>query len=176
MALYSREAEDFATELQQSREQVLSAIEAEDRQYEELENHIGYGSGGFQGHSDVMKKVCFRVGLIVAMRAKSVGTCGIMVTGSHLPPEMNGVKLIEPDGRPLVNDWELISEMIVNSKDLDYSLKNLNQLTIKGFPTMTNLFGVSAIPSPTATAETLEQMEESKLEVPELEFPHVIIG
>ena len=48
--------------------------------------------------------------------------------------------------------------MIVNSVDLSHSMKNLNELTIKGFPTMVNLFGVQAIPEPGPRAETLEEI------------------
>ena len=82
------------------------------------------------------------------MRAKSLGTCGIMITASHNHHEDNGVKIFEPDGKLLSAEWELLAEMVVNSVDLVWSMKNINELTLKGFPTMSNLFGVQTIPPP----------------------------
>jgi phosphoacetylglucosamine mutase len=73
-----------------------------------------------------MERAAFRVGLVVARRAKIVGNMGVMVTASHNHHEDNGVKIIEPDGSMLVQDWELIAEMLINSKDLETSLKTFN--------------------------------------------------
>ena len=123
-----------------------------------------------------MKRVSFRSGLLIAMRAKSTGTCGIMVTASHNHHEDNGIKIIDVNGKPLIGDWELIAEMLINSSDLIWSIKNLNQLTIRGFPTDTNLFGVQAIPDPHQRAQTLEDIEEEKYAEPVIQLPHVLIG
>ena len=76
------------------------------------------------------------------MRAKTKGTCGIMITASHNPHYDNGIKLIDGDAGFLNADWELLSEMIVNSVDLEWSMKNLNELQIRGFPMQVNLFGI----------------------------------
>jgi phosphoacetylglucosamine mutase len=54
------------------------------------------------------------VGLVVAIRAKQVGTCGVMITASHNMHDDNGVKIIEPDGSMLIQRWEGLSELIVN--------------------------------------------------------------
>ena len=45
-----------------------------------------------------------------------------MITASHNHHEDNGVKIVEPDGSMLVQDWEGFSELIVNSKDLRKTL------------------------------------------------------
>lgn len=66
--------------------------------------------------------------------------------------------------------------MIVNSVDLVWSMKNINAVSIKGFPTSVNLFGNDPIPDSGQSAETLEEMAASRLEIPEPVFPHVYIG
>ena len=110
------------------------------------------------------------------MRAKTDGVVALLVTASSRTDRYNGLKLIDKDGSPWSADWELICEMVVNSVDLDFSLKNLNEITIRGFPTRNDLFGLDAIPPPTATAQTLEQIEETKGTEPPLVFPHVFIA
>lgn len=49
-----------------------------------------------------MERLFYRVGLATAIRAKQMGTCGIMITASHNGYEDNGLKIIEPDGGMLV--------------------------------------------------------------------------
>ena len=166
----------FAEELAESREQALAAITTADESYLDPEEHIAAGTGGFRSHHSKFKRVAFRLGLLVGMRAKSLGHCGIMITASHNQHEDNGIKIFEPDGKILGAEWELLAEMLVNSVDLIWSMKNLNELTLKGFPTQTNLFSVQAIPSPLPTAQTLEEMKETEGYVHEPEFPHVFIA
>ena len=44
----------------------------------------------------------------MAMRSMKVkGVTGIVVTASHNPAEDNGVKLVEPTGYMLTQDWEV---------------------------------------------------------------------
>jgi len=44
----------------------------------------------------------------MALRArKTGGVTGIVVTASHNPAEDNGVKLVEPSGYMLTQDWEV---------------------------------------------------------------------
>ena len=104
----------------------MEAVLEQDAKYPDPEKHLGYGTAGFRAHSSLLERAAYRVGLVVGMRAKVKGTCGVMVTASHNQHEDNGVKIIEPDGSMLVQDWELIAEMIINSQDLESSLKNIN--------------------------------------------------
>ena len=112
------EANAFADDLIRGRSLVLQAVEAQEKVFKEVEGHQYYGSEGFTGFGEDLERVAFRVGLVAAIRAKSVGTCGVMVTAGHSLYEENGVQIIEQDGSHLDPNWELICEMIVNSVDI----------------------------------------------------------
>ena len=44
----------------------------------------------------------------MALRSRKMGgVTGIVVTASHNPAEDNGVKLVEPSGYMLAQDWEV---------------------------------------------------------------------
>ena len=100
-------------------EACINAILAADARYADPGKHLTYGTAGFRAKASLLNRASFRVGLVVAMRAKYLGnTCGVMVTASHNHHVDNGVKIIEPDGSMLVHKWEEIAEMLVNSQDL----------------------------------------------------------
>ena len=144
----SEEVKRFAEDLTNNKQNCLNAIDAKDPTYPELEEHLAYGTAGFRGRVDQMHKVCFRIALVVAMRAKTKGTIGIMVTGSATKYTENGVKIIDVGGGFLPHDWELIADTIVNSCDIRFSMKNLNEIAVRGFPDVVDFFGVTAIPEP----------------------------
>ena len=57
--------------------------------------------------------------MIVAMRAIGLrGRIGVMITASHNHHADNGVKIVEPDGSMLIPEWEGLSELIVNARDI----------------------------------------------------------
>ena len=41
-----------------------------------------------------------------------------MITASHNHHADNGVKIVEPDGSMLIPEWEGLSELIVNARDI----------------------------------------------------------
>ena len=153
------EAMVWAEQLADSRRTALEAINKIDGELPELEQPAVYGTAGIRDFPEKLKRVAYRLGLLVAMRSKTQGTCGIMVTASHNPPEENGIKLVDKDGGFFNADWEQLAEMLVNSPDLEWSMKNLNELQIRGFPRQVNLFGIQAIPPPMARAQTLEEIK-----------------
>ena len=84
------------------------------------------------------------------MRAKGIdGRVGVMMTASHNHHADNGVKIVEPDGSMLVPDWEILSELIVNSPDIRESLRRLSDVSYPDLLPLATLFGVSDINSPT---------------------------
>ena len=140
------EALKIADVIIQNRESVLPLVLENDGKYADPERKFPYGTAGFRTKAEFLERVAFRVGLVVAMRAKQVGTCGVMVTASHNHHEDNGVKIVEPDGSMLCTDWEKIAEMVVNSDNLENTLKCMNELQLRGFPTGSDIFGNNPIP------------------------------
>ena len=99
-----------------------------DDTYEDPGKHLGYGTAGYRANASFLTRACFRVGLVVAMRAKGIkNRMGVMITASHNHHADNGVKIVEPDGSMLVPDWEMFSEIIVNSSDLRDTFRRLNE-------------------------------------------------
>lgn len=62
---------------------------------------FGYGTAGFRTLGSDLERVCFRVGLLVGLRAKMTTLCGVMITASHNHKDDNGVKIVEQDGSML---------------------------------------------------------------------------
>ena len=73
-----------------------------------------------------MQRLCFRVGIVIAMKAKQDNLAGLMVTANHNPKEDNGVKIIESNGNTLELSWEPLAEKLVNSKDLRKTLEEID--------------------------------------------------
>ena len=65
---------------------MLSAIAKADATYRVIGKRFAYGTAGFRTLSDTLDRVCFRAGLLAAIRAKlHGGLAGVMVTASHNP-------------------------------------------------------------------------------------------
>lgn len=83
-----------------------------------------YGTAGFRGKATTLPQVCYRVGVVAALRSAQVSQyTGIMVTASHNPVEDNGVKLVDSNGEMLAGPWETIAEEFVNSADLQATIE-----------------------------------------------------
>jgi hypothetical protein len=63
--------------------------------------HLDYGTCGFRTLGTDLTKACFRVGILVGLRAKVTNLAGVMITASHNLCHDNGVKIIEGDGSML---------------------------------------------------------------------------
>ncbi|KAH8905376.1 n-acetylglucosamine-phosphate mutase [Coniochaeta sp. PMI_546] len=83
-----------------------------------VDGHVyKYGTAGFRMKADLLEGVAFRVGLLASLRSRKMDgqAIGVMVTASHNPAVDNGVKIVDPMGEMLEQDWEKLATDLVNS-------------------------------------------------------------
>ncbi|KAK5132187.1 hypothetical protein LTR08_009310 [Meristemomyces frigidus] len=78
-----------------------------------------YGTAGFRMRADLLPSVLFTVGILASLRSRKLNsnTIGVMITASHNPAEDNGVKLVDPMGEMLDQDWEYWATGLSNQSD-----------------------------------------------------------
>ena len=63
-----------------------------------------------------------------------------MVSGGGDTIDFNGVKITLVDGSQLEASWIKITDVIINSGELERTIKTFNELAYKGFPLGINFF------------------------------------
>ncbi len=76
-----------------------------------------YGTAGFRMKADLLEGISFRVGLLASLRSRKHNSqaIGVMITASHNPAVDNGVKIVDPLGDMLEQDWERYATALVNA-------------------------------------------------------------
>lgn len=84
-----------------------------------------YGTAGFRTKGAWLDHVMFGMGLLAGLRSRKLNgqTIGVMITASHNKAEDNGVKLVDPMGEMLEQDWEQWATFIVNGNSTEETVK-----------------------------------------------------
>ncbi|KAM4042801.1 phosphoacetylglucosamine mutase [Anomaloglossus baeobatrachus] len=79
---------------------------------------LQYGTAGFRTKAEHLDHVMYRMGLLAVLRSKKTkAVIGVMVTASHNPEEDNGVKLVDPMGEMLIQEWESYATNLANAEE-----------------------------------------------------------
>ncbi|KAB2604861.1 phosphoacetylglucosamine mutase-like [Pyrus ussuriensis x Pyrus communis] len=79
---------------------------------------LSYGTAGFRAGASILQSTVYRVGILAAIRAlKTQSVIGLMITASHNKVSDNGVKVADPSGGMLSQDWEPFADTLANAPD-----------------------------------------------------------
>lgn len=89
-----------------------------------------YGTAGFRMKADLLEGVTYRVGLLASLRSRKLNSqaIGVMITASHNPAIDNGVKIVDPQGDMLEQEWERYATALVNAASNEELAKIYNTL------------------------------------------------
>ncbi|KAJ8755210.1 hypothetical protein K2173_019008 [Erythroxylum novogranatense] len=77
---------------------------------------LSYGTAGFRADASVLQSTVYRVGILAALRSlKTQSAIGLMITASHNQVSHNGIKVADPSGGMLTQDWEPFADAIANA-------------------------------------------------------------
>lgn len=79
---------------------------------------LSYGTAGFRADASILQSTVHRVGILAALRSlKTQSVIGLMITASHNKVTDNGVKIADPSGGMLSQDWEPFADQLANAPD-----------------------------------------------------------
>ncbi|XP_043715608.1 phosphoacetylglucosamine mutase isoform X1 [Telopea speciosissima] len=81
---------------------------------------LSYGTAGFRADASILSSTVFRVGILAALRSlKTQSFIGLMITASHNQVSDNGVKVADPSGGMLTQEWEPFADAMANAVDAE---------------------------------------------------------
>ncbi|KAK6146419.1 hypothetical protein DH2020_020288 [Rehmannia glutinosa] len=125
---------------------------------------FSYGTSGFRAEASLLESTVFRVGILAALRSIQTGSViGLMITASHNEVSDNGIKVADPSGGMLTQQWEPFADAFANAPDphflvqlLDDFVKKEN-ITLEGAPAAKVLLGRDTRPSGMSLVEAAKQ-------------------
>ncbi|XP_068304986.1 phosphoacetylglucosamine mutase [Pyrus communis] len=79
---------------------------------------LSYGTAGFRADASILQSTVYRVGILAALRAVNTqSVIGLMITASHNKVSDNGIKVADPSGGMLSQDWEPFADTLANARD-----------------------------------------------------------
>ncbi|KAL6327798.1 hypothetical protein AAG906_025718 [Vitis piasezkii] len=79
---------------------------------------LSYGTAGFRADASILESTVYRVGILAALRSlKTKSVIGLMITASHNKVSDNGVKIADPSGGMLTQNWEPFADALANASD-----------------------------------------------------------
>ncbi|KAK2971725.1 hypothetical protein RJ640_004019 [Escallonia rubra] len=100
---------------------------------------LSYGTAGFRADASILQSTVFRVGILAALRSlKTQSVIGLMITASHNKVSDNGVKVADPSGGMLTQEWEPFADSLANAPDPHHLLQlivefvNKENIPLKG--------------------------------------------
>lgn len=89
---------------------------------------LSYGTSGFRADASILQSTVFRVGILAALRSlKTQSVIGLMITASHNKVSDNGIKIADPSGGMLTQEWEPFADALANAS----SPQDLLQLIVE---------------------------------------------
>ncbi|XP_059275753.1 phosphoacetylglucosamine mutase isoform X1 [Lycium ferocissimum] len=125
---------------------------------------LSYGTAGFRADASLLEATVFRVGILAALRSLKAGSViGLMITASHNQVSDNGVKVADPSGGMLTQDWEPFADAIANAPDPHSLLQLITEfmkkedISLEGRQPAEVLLGRDTRPSGEALLEAAKQ-------------------
>ncbi|XP_026385423.1 phosphoacetylglucosamine mutase-like [Papaver somniferum] len=93
---------------------------------------ISYGTAGFRADASILSSTVFRVGILAALRSLTTkSVIGLMITASHNQISDNGVKIADPSGGMLTQEWEPFADLLANAPDPQNLVKLISEFAKK---------------------------------------------
>ncbi|XP_022717269.1 phosphoacetylglucosamine mutase-like [Durio zibethinus] len=93
---------------------------------------LSYGTAGFRADASILKSTVYRVGILAALRSlKTQSVVGLMITASHNKVTDNGIKIVDPSGGMLSQEWEPFADQLANAQTPEALLSLITEFVKK---------------------------------------------